>query len=122
MTNQAIGLALTKIATLLGAFGSALMGRAVDLDNAAVLRTLQDVHSTKTIAASAKADVKKSPVALSDRHKTIIAKFKKAGIKNPQLFTDIKTPALWAADGFRPKKGSKAIHGLFHRSQVQAIA
>lgn len=107
MTNHQIGVALQKIARLLGSFATQLMNqKSPTVDN-------------KVVHLKPKSPPKAAPAKLSKRHATIVAKFKKAGIKDPKLFTDIKTFDLWSKDGFVVRKGQQGIHGLFHRSQVQ---
>ncbi len=64
----------------------------------------------------------KATPKMSKRHATIVATFKKRGIKDPKLFTDIKPYKLWLADGFQVKANQVSVMGLFHRSQVDRIA
>ena len=58
---------------------------------------------------------------LTDRHKSILAQFKRRGIKDPKLFTDIKPFGLWMKDDRIVRKGQKSVRGLFHISQTDPI-
>ena len=62
-----------------------------------------------------------SAPALTDRHKAILAQFKRRGIKDPKLFTDIKPFKAWMAVGRIVQKGQKSVNGLFHVSQTDPI-
>ena len=57
---------------------------------------------------------------------TCIRAFKKAGYGVVVPHVDCKTFNKWAAEGFRPKEGSKAVKvgafRLFHRTQVRSLS
>ena len=77
--------------------------------------TKQITKQIKTTKPTASAPV------LTNRHKAIIAAFKRKGIKDPQLFTDIKPFKGWMAVGRIVRKGQKSVNGLFHVSQTDPI-
>jgi hypothetical protein len=91
--------------------------------DAAVAKALATQMPVASQPKAVKQDAKPTASApqLTDRHKSILAQFKRRGIKDPKLFTDIKPYGLWQKAGFQVRKDQKSVKGLFHRSQVDPI-
>ena len=91
--------------------------------DAAVAKALATQMPVASQPKAVKQDAKPTASApvLTDRHKSILAQFKRRGIKDPKLFTDIKPFGLWMKDGRIVRKGQKSVRGLFHISQTDPI-
>ena len=93
--------------------------------DAAVAKALATQMPVASVPKAVKQTKVTKPTAsapqLTDRHKSILAQFKRRGIKDPKLFTDIKPYGLWQKAGFQVRKDQKSVKGLFHRSQVDPI-
>jgi hypothetical protein len=90
-----------------------LAANAAKMPVASVPKAVKQTVKTSKPTASAP--------ALTDRHKAVLAAFKRRGIKDPKLFTDIKPFKAWMAVGRIVRKGQKSVNGLFHVSQTDPI-
>jgi hypothetical protein len=68
---------------------------------------LPAIQPKTAVPVAAKA--KPSSPALTKRHAAVIAGFKRRGITDPKLFTDIMSYRAWLAKGRQVRKGARSV-------------
>jgi hypothetical protein len=101
----------------------------LNVNDPAFQAILAQAVEAKMAALAAERPSKMSIAGKSDKQikaeMTCIRSFKRAGFGVVKPHEDVKTFNKWAAEGFRPKEGTKAVKvgafRLFHRSQLRKL-